>query len=62
MQLKKSCYIATYVGSRKSATTFGDIPDCSLLVDSYAFYSKGDNLGRLSTHDDVIKWKHFPRY
>ena len=28
MQLKKSCYIATDVGCRKSATTFGDLPDC----------------------------------
>ena len=28
MQLKKSYYIATNVGSRKSATTFGDLPDC----------------------------------
>ena len=27
MQLKKSYYIATNV-SRKSATTFGDLPDC----------------------------------
>ena len=27
MQLKKSYYIATNVGSRKSATTFGDLPD-----------------------------------
>ena len=29
MQLKYSYYIATYVCSRKSATTFGDLPDCS---------------------------------
>ena len=28
MQLKKSYYIATNVCSRKSATTFGDLPDC----------------------------------
>ena len=28
MQLKKSYYIATNVNSRKSATTFGDLPDC----------------------------------
>ena len=28
MQLKKSGHIATYVCSRKSATTFGDLPDC----------------------------------
>ena len=28
MQLKKSYYIATNVRSRKSATTFGDLPDC----------------------------------
>ena len=28
MQLKKSYYIATNVSSRKSATTFGDLPDC----------------------------------
>ena len=28
MQLKNSYYIATNVSSRKSATTFGDLPDC----------------------------------
>ena len=28
MQLKWSYYIATNVCSRKSATTFGDLPDC----------------------------------
>ena len=28
MQLKKSYYIATNVCSRKSATTFDDLPDC----------------------------------
>ena len=28
MQLKKSCHIATNVCSRKSATTFSDLPDC----------------------------------
>ena len=28
VQLKKSYYIATNVCSRKSATTFGDLPDC----------------------------------
>ena len=28
MQLKKSYHIATNVRSRKSATTFGDLPDC----------------------------------
>ena len=28
MQLKKSCYIATNGNSRKSVTTFGDLPDC----------------------------------
>ena len=27
-QLKKSYHIATNVCSRKSATTFGDLPDC----------------------------------
>ena len=31
MQLKKSYYIATNVSSRKSATTFGDFPDCSVM-------------------------------
>ena len=30
MQLKKSYHIATNVCSRKSATTFGDLPDCLL--------------------------------
>ena len=28
MQLKKSYHIVTNVCSRKSATTFGDLPDC----------------------------------
>ena len=28
IQLKKSYHIATNVCSRKSATTFGDLPDC----------------------------------
>ena len=28
MQLKKSYHIATNVCSKKSATTFGDLPDC----------------------------------
>ena len=28
MQLKKSYYIAANACSRKSATTFGDLPDC----------------------------------
>ena len=28
MQLKKSYHIATNVCCRKSATTFGDLPDC----------------------------------
>ena len=32
MQLKKSYHIATNVCSRKSATTFGDLPDCSDVV------------------------------
>ena len=29
MELRKSYHFATNVCSRKSATTFGDIPDCS---------------------------------
>ena len=29
MQLKKSYYIASNVCSRKSAITFGDLPDCT---------------------------------
>ena len=28
MQLQKSYYIVTNVSSSKSATTFGDLPDC----------------------------------
>ena len=31
MQLKQFYNIATKVSSRKSATTFGDLPDCSGL-------------------------------
>ena len=30
MQLKKSYHIATNVCSGKSATTFGDLPDCPI--------------------------------
>ena len=32
MQLKKSYHIATNVWSRKSATTFGDLPDCLKMI------------------------------
>ena len=32
MQLKYSYYIATNVCSRKSAITFGDLPDCWVLT------------------------------
>ena len=32
MQLKKSYYIATNVISRKSDTSFGDLPDCLVTV------------------------------
>ena len=35
MQWKKSYYIATKVSSRKGATTFGDLPDCSFLSKLY---------------------------
>ena len=30
MQLKKFYNVATKVSSKKSATTFGDLPDCSV--------------------------------
>ena len=33
MQLKKSYHIATNVCGRKSATTFGDLPDCYNGID-----------------------------
>ena len=33
MQLKLSYYIATNICSRKSATTFGDLPDCLGTLD-----------------------------
>ena len=32
MQLNKSYYIATNISSRKVATTFGDLPDCSVCL------------------------------
>ena len=32
MQLKLSYYIATYICSRKSATTFDDLPDCTVTT------------------------------
>ena len=32
MQLKQFYYIATKVSSKKSATTFGDLPDCLKTV------------------------------
>ena len=37
MQLKLSYYIATNVCSRKSATTFGDLPDCTVGIDHQLF-------------------------
>ena len=35
MQLKNSYHIATNVCSRKSATTFGDIPDCLWNIEAH---------------------------
>ena len=43
MQLKKSFHIATNVSSRKSATTFGDLPDWLCAAKGYALYSDGDS-------------------
>ena len=37
MQWKKPYYIATNVGSRKSATTFGDLPDWSGMSYDHPF-------------------------
>ena len=44
MQLKKSYHIATNVCSSKSATTFGDLPDCLVtcygyIITLYIYYS-----------------------
>ena len=42
MQLKKSYYIATNVCSRKSATTFGDLPDCVCTdINTYMYIHDG---------------------
>ena len=37
MHLKESYYIATNVCSRKSATTFGDLPDCLVYGLSFQY-------------------------
>ena len=36
MQLKYSYYIATNVCCRKSATTFGDLPDCKYFQHNFS--------------------------
>ena len=60
MQLKKSYHIVTNVCSRKSATTVGDLPDWwNLNVIERRAQS---SFSVIIDHDDVIKWKHFPRY
>ena len=41
MQLKKSYHIATNVCSRKSATTFGDLPDWLVLRHWHQFGGGG---------------------
>ena len=45
LQLKKSYHIATNVCSRKSATTFGDLPDWRVLL---YFRKTNDRLGWIS--------------
>ena len=54
MQLKISYHIATNVCSRKSATTFGDLPDCSV---------RGKTIKLKSNLDSMITDKvNFPIY
>ena len=40
MQLKKSYHIATNVCSRKSATTFGDLPDRLVINEIHTVYPR----------------------
>ena len=49
MQLKKSYHIATNVCSRKSATTFGDLPDCLKAIKPH---------NRLSFTDKIMISRH----
>ena len=48
MKFKKSYYIATNVSSRKSATTFGDLPDWFVydvdIVISVPYHEVADNM------------------
>ena len=52
MQLKKSYHITTNVCSRKSATTFGDLPDCLYRVPIL-----GGNSVLKSPHKGPIPWR-----
>ena len=71
MQLKLSHYFATNVCSRKSATTFGDLPDWLGEVRAKRDTGQNGALGISAKvckmwicycHDDVIKWKNISRY
>ena len=52
MQLKKSYHIATNVCSRKSATTFGDLPDC--LLASQVTAINWTNVANMPWHHMVL--------
>ena len=57
MQLKKSYHIATNVCSRKSATTFGDLPDClfwSTLLYINVMYVYKDCMHRTGNSHDFL--------
>ena len=44
MQLKQFYDIATIVSSKKSATTFGDLPDCWVCQSTFSRYYTWDDL------------------
>ena len=49
MQLKQFYNIATKVSSRKSATTFGDLPDCSKSDTTYVHHLQNEEWLKLLT-------------
>ena len=48
--------IVVDIGFNMNSTSMNKEP-----LTAKSFFSKGDSI-IISTHDDVIKWKHFPRY
>ena len=52
MQWEKPYYIDTNVSSRKSATTFGDLPDC--LVNFFEHYLSKMRRSKIYIHNAAI--------